>query len=205
MLKNHLKANVNVIDYAHFCSIFLISNDNILTRQKDIQDHKIIGLIRGKGKGIDPKNVIFNFSSYLLSDNDKSILLKGLNFSLPNKKVEISEYLCPFELLYCKISGFSKDSRDKELLKSKLKELSLSSHRRLKHNALEENLSKKELESLKNLSKNPDIVIQKSDKGNSVFILDKKVYLEKMKEMLNKNDQFLKLSIQEEKHYSFFD
>ena len=56
-------------------------------------------------------------------------------------------------------------------------------------NELEENLSKKELESLKNLSKNPDIVIQKSDKGNSVVILDKKVYLEKMKEMLNKNDR----------------
>ena len=159
---------MNVIDYAHFCSIFLISNDNILTRQKDTQDRKIIGLIKGKGKGIDPKNVIFNFSSYVLSDNDKSLLSKGLNFSLPNKKVEISEYLCPFELLYREVSDFSKDSSDKELLKSKLKELSLSSHRTLKHNALEENLSKKELESLKNLSNNPDIVIQKSDKGNCV-------------------------------------
>ena len=55
------------------------------------------------------------------------------------------------------------------------------------------------MESLKNLGKNPDIVIQKPDKGNSVVILDKKVHLEKMKEMLNKNDQFLKRSIQEEK------
>ena len=40
---------------------------------------------------------------------------------------------------------------------------------------LEENSSKKKLESLKNLSKNPDIIIQKSDKGNSAIILDKKV------------------------------
>ena len=39
-----------------------------------------------------------------------------------------------------------------------------------------------------------------SEKGNFVVILDKKVYLEKMNEMLNKNEQFLKLSIQEEKH-----
>ena len=139
----------------------------------------------------------------MLSDNEKLLLSKGLNFSLPNKKVDNLEYLCPFELLYREVSDFSKDSSDKELLKSKLKELSLSSHRRLKHNALEENLSKKKLESLKNLSKNPDIVIQKSDKVNSVVILDKKVYLEKLKEMLNKNDQFLKLSMQEEKHYNF--
>ena len=169
---------MNVIDYAHICSIFLISNDKVVTKQKDIQDHKIIGLIKGQGKSIDPEKVIFNFSSYVLSDNDKSLLSKGLNFSLPNKKVEISEYLCPFELLYREVSDFSKDSSDKELLKSKLKELGLSSHRRLKHNILEENLSKKELESLKNLSKNPDIIIQKSDKGNSVVILDTELILE---------------------------
>ena len=68
---------------------FLISNDKVLTKQKDIQDHKIIGLIKVKGKGVDPKKVIFNFSSYVLSDNDKWLLFKDLNFSLPNKKVEI--------------------------------------------------------------------------------------------------------------------
>ena len=132
---------MDVIGYGHICSIFLISNDKILTKQKDTQDRKIIGLIKGKGKGIDPENVIFNFSSYVLSDNDKSLLSKGLNFSLPNKKVEISEYLCPFELLHREVSDFSKDSSGKELLKSNLKELGLSFHRRLKHNVLEENLS----------------------------------------------------------------
>ena len=178
-MKNHLKASINVIDYAHICSIFLISNDKILTKKKDIQDSKIIGLIKGKDKGIDQENFIFNFSSYVLSDNDKSLLYKGLRFLLPNKKVEISEYLCPFQLLYLEVSDFSKNNSDTELLQSKLKEFGLSFHRTLKHNALEENLSKKELESLKNLSKNPDIIIQKSDKGNSVVILDRKVYFEK--------------------------
>ena len=52
---------MNVIDYAHICSLFLISNNKILTEQKDIQNCKIIGLINGKGKSIDPENVIFNF------------------------------------------------------------------------------------------------------------------------------------------------
>ena len=127
---------MNVIDYAHICSILLISNDKILTKQKDTQDRKIIGLIKGKGKGIGRGNDIFNFSSYVLSDNDKSLLSKGLNFPLPNKNVEISEYLCPFELLYHEVSDFSKDRSDKELLKSKLKKLGLSSHCRLKHNVL---------------------------------------------------------------------
>ena len=132
---------MNVIDYSHICSIFLISNNKKVTKQKDIQDRKIIGLIKGKGKGIDPENFVFNFSSYVPSDIDKLLLSKGLNFSLPNKKVEISEYLCRFELLHREVSDFSKDSCDKELLKSNLKELGLSFHRRLKHNVLEENLS----------------------------------------------------------------
>ena len=174
--KNHLKPNMNVIDYGHICSTFLISNDKVLTKQKDIQDHEIIGLMKGKGKSIDSRKVILIFSSYVLSDNDKSLLSKCLNFSLPNENVEISEYLYPFELLCREVSDSSKDSSDKELLKSKLKELGLSSHRRLKHNVFEKNLSKNELESLKNLSKSPDIVIQKSDKGNSVAILDKKKF-----------------------------
>ena len=59
------------------------------------------------------------------------------------------------------------------------------------------------LESLENLRKNPDIIIKKSDKGKSVIILDKKVYLEKMSEMPDENKQFLKLSIQEEEHFNF--
>ena len=99
--------------------------------------------MKGKDKVIDPENVIFNFSSYELSDNDKSLLSNGFNFLLPNKQFEFSEYLCPFELLYHEVSHFSKNSSDKELLKSKLKELGLSSHRRLKHNVLEENFEQK--------------------------------------------------------------
>ena len=44
--------------------------------------------MKGKGKGIDPEKDIFNFSSYVLSDNDKPLLSKGLNFSLPNKRLK---------------------------------------------------------------------------------------------------------------------
>ena len=51
LLNNHLKASMDVINYAHICSIFLISNDKKLIKQKDTQACKIIGLIKGKGKG----------------------------------------------------------------------------------------------------------------------------------------------------------
>ena len=57
---------MNAIDYAHLCSIFLISNAKLLTKQKDIQDCKTIGLINGKGKDIDPERATFNFSPHAL-------------------------------------------------------------------------------------------------------------------------------------------
>lgn len=103
---------------------------------------------------------------HVLSDNGKPLLSKGLNFSLPWNsfgfsipqffasifhfpKVEISAYICLLKLLHCEVSDsdFSKESIDKELLKSRLKEMGLFSHCRLKFSALEENLSKNELES----------------------------------------------------------
>ena len=48
----------------------------------------------------DPDQVIYNFSSHILSDNEKSLLSKGLNFSLPPKKLKFDNYLLPFEVLY---------------------------------------------------------------------------------------------------------
>ena len=55
---------------------------------------------------------------------------------------------------------------------------------------------------MKTLNGNPDIIIQKFDKGK-LSILDKKVYFEMMNKMLCKNKQFLELSIQVKKHEIF--
>ena len=113
LLKNHLKASTIVIANVHICSILVISDDKLLTKQKQIEDRKIIRLIKGNGKGTDPEKVIFNFSSYMLSDNDNSFLPKGLHFLLPNKKIETQEYICPSDIPYRQISDFSQDSTDK--------------------------------------------------------------------------------------------
>ena len=48
-----------------------------------------------------------------------------------------------------------------------------------------QNLSKEEFTALQNLSKNKDLIIQKSDKGNSVVIVQRQDYLEKMNDVLS--------------------
>ena len=47
----------------------------------------------------DPEKVIFNFSSHNLSDDEKPLLCKGLNFSIPRKHSDYADHMLFFELL----------------------------------------------------------------------------------------------------------
>ena len=44
----------------------------------------------------DAEKEIFNFSNVSLIEVEKSLLLKGLRFSLPSKKLSYSDYLVNF-------------------------------------------------------------------------------------------------------------
>ena len=68
-------------------------------------------------------------------------------------------------------------------MKTKTKETALLSFRQYKE----------ELTALTNLSKNKDIVIQKSDKSNSVVIDDKDTYIKGIENLLSDQRKFEKL------------
>ena len=113
------------------------------------------------------------------------------------------------ELVYRKIRNFEVfSSEDLDFVKTKTKETALSSFRQY-NKSPQQNLSKEELAALASLSKNKDIVIQKSDKGNSVVIVDKETYIKRMENLLSderkfervtlKNDAFLNFVVNQEK------
>ena len=56
-------------------------------------------------------------------------------------------------------------------------------------------LSNEEFEALKTLSGNCNLVIQKADKGNSVVIVEKDVYVRHMETILSDLNKFEKVSI----------
>ena len=68
-------------------------------------------------------------------------------------------------------------NEEKEFIKSRLKDSTRISFRSYNYNS-EINLTKNEELALSNLSNNKNIIIQKSDKGNSVVLLYKDKYLE---------------------------
>ena len=121
--------------------------------------------------------MIFNFSSYELSDVEKSVLCKGLNFSVKPKSIEYSEFLLPFELLFRDVKQENLCIEYLSLRKAGLLDTALSSYESFSsYQSPTENLTASEFKALRHLSKNKNIVIQKTDQGNTIVILDRILY-----------------------------
>ena len=99
------------------------------------------------------KKVILNFFKYVLSDMEKKILAKSLNFCLPPKQHKYADYLVNFESFYRDIRNLEiMSNEDLDFVQTNTKETSLSSFRNYNKNP-QQNLSKKEITALKNLVK----------------------------------------------------
>ena len=88
------------------------------------------------------------------------------------------------------------------LIKSKLKDRVFSSFRGSQKSS-EKNLSKAELKSLKDLINNKDIIIQKADKGNTVVVLNKIDYINKMNNFLQNSNKFEKIENEVDKELNY--
>lgn len=120
-------------------------------------------------------------------------MAKGLNFSLPPKKLHFADHMTPFELLYKNIKGYDISQYRMDLLKVEIAYSSLKKYNFLKGL----NISLPEYEVLKKLSTRTDLVIHKSDKGNSVVIMNRTDYLDRLQAMVDdgRNLRKLKLSL----------
>ena len=88
-----------------------------------------------------------------------------MNCCLTPKQLNYADCLVHFELFYRNIGNLQVLSNESlAFVKTKTKETALSSFRQYNKNS-QQSLSKQELAALASLSKNKDIVIQKSDKG----------------------------------------
>ena len=137
-----------------------------------------------------------------MSDDEKSLLAKGLNFSIPPSKLDFANHMTPFELLYKNIKGLDISQQKMDILKVDLKKIAYSSFHN--YNFLRElNLSLPEYQALKKLSACDEIVIHKSDKGNSVVIINRTDYLQRLQAMVDDASKFEKLNVKPGKDYNF--
>ena len=203
-IKERLLLNLNVFDFNHVCNLFLVKNDKSLSYHQGIHNKKLASLSKTEiVSEHDPKKVIMNFSNYSLSEDEERLLSKGLQFAINPKEIEYSDFMMPFELLYRDLKSFDGKNDKLKNVKHKLLDTASSSYNNMKQNKIESNLSKNESIALNKLISEKDIVIQKSDKGNSVVILDKKSYLDKMKGIISDESKFEVIEIDENKYLNF--
>ena len=99
--------------------------------------------------------------------------------------------LLPFELRYRDIQNLDVTEQKKQLLKSIIKDIALSFN---SHNKGSATL---------NLTKNYNLIIQKSDKGNFIAIINKDDYLQKMRNILSDSSKFSEICIAKEQNLNF--
>ena len=99
--------------------------------------------------------------------------------ALPPKTLEYAYYLLHFELLYRDMHNSDITNEKKEVLKTRIKDCAFSTFNSYNENDVPSNLTPAKVAILKSLSKNKSLIIQKSDKGNSLAIIDKSDYLQK--------------------------
>ena len=203
-MKRKLTETLGIIDYTHLCCLFLNKNDTKFKHQEDIHSKNLFDLEFGNSQtSHDPDKVILNYSSHILTENEKDLLSKGLNFTIPDKTLEYAGYLLPFELLYRDKHNLDITNEKKEVLKIRMKDCAFSLFNSYSENGAPLNLSREELAVLKSLSKNKNLIIPKSGKGKSIAIIDKSDYFEKLQNILSDSSKFTQVSVADGKQLNF--
>ena len=128
-----IKSKVSIIGFSHISCLFLVRNDRKILNVKESHSKKLkeLGLVAGL-KSHDPDKVIANYSSYDLSDNEKNLLVKGLNFAVPPRKLNYADYLAAYELMFRDVKNLPVEDNILERIKVDLRKICFSSIDRCK-------------------------------------------------------------------------
>ena len=157
--------------------MFLDANDNFILHHDNIHKQKLQNLLKISSNNTfsdshNPDRVILNFSSCKLTDDEKNVLCKGLNFSVKLGLTEYSEFLLHFALLFYLKKREDLCNKDMSLIKTRLIETALTSYQ--------------------NFSSDRDYI-------DDIFVMfSSPVYADKFREYLSSKHSNIKLSLQKE-------
>ena len=140
---------MNFIDFVHITTVFLASNYRNISKIRKVHCKKTWQLSSNNSyfesvTSHDPEKVLFNFSSHQLTEHDKSLLSRGLNFAIPPKNLNYADYLLTFELLFRDIDLLDIPRTDRDFIHGRLRDCAFTSYRNVAKN-IDRNLSKEEI------------------------------------------------------------
>ena len=102
-------------------------------------------------------------------------------------------------LIYRDIHNLDITNENKEVLKTRIKDCAFSSFCWFNDNGAPLNLSPEELAPLNHFQKTNNLIVQKSHEGNSITIIDKKFYLQKMQNISSDWSKFTQIFVAKNK------
>ena len=194
-MKTNLYEKISYFDFLYIVSLFLDKNKSAIEKIEIKQNIKLLNLLNFDEGPHDPKKIIHNFSSHVLTKEQENLLMKGLNYGLPLKKLRYENYMINFELLFRDVEKLNISSEERVFAKNHLKNTALSSYRSYNQkNHKLVNLTQEEHDAFIQLLDIDNLVIQKTDKGNAIVIVDKNVYNDKIESILSDNTKFQKVN-----------
>jgi hypothetical protein len=192
----NLKSKISRLDA--LCLKYFISRNNqkYVEQIQSIHNRKLTNIGASSHlKSCDPDTVITNLSSYTLSHREKFLLSFGLEFSIPLYKAKFINHFLPFEQLICNLKNLQiQPDTDFSNAIDTVKQCAQSSFSKLKkHQQFSPIFKKDDLDILKNLSKNPALIISRPDKGRGIVIMNKTDYINKMNHILSDQTKFKKI------------
>ena len=187
-----LKSSLSFLDIIYISTRLAKYIKTYTDRVVTIHNKKLssFGISQPNFKFVD--RAISNFSSYELSKKEKFLLTLGLDYCLLCLKPSYFRFFSAFEKLAHSISNFSScDS-----FTSFRREVSHLAHKTFTSHWGKNWLpfiNKDDLDLLKKLGSNKNIIITRPDKGNGVVLLDRFDYVNKMLNVLSDHTKFEKV------------
>ena len=183
------------IDLKHLKCFINKINDKKIIQVKETHNRKLFNLgLTQRYEKIDPDKVIYNFSDYVLTSEQKNALYLGLKFNFNPSNICYARYFSGFKQLLYKLNGFSirlLDSDSPQCFKSNLKTIAFKFCHAFKPKISK--YHKQIISCLRDLSKNEDLIVSKPDKGNGIVLIRKEDYLSKMNDILLDPTNFSKV------------
>jgi hypothetical protein len=203
-LKISVKANLaSLKDHVSFLDSlclqhFVHLNNNKMSKSVKITHEKKLSHLGAslKFNSCSPDKVIFNLSDYILSDREKFLLSFGLDFALPIFKPNFYRHHLSFErlALFLKNESVRAGNNFKTVCET-IKRISHSLYYGFNKSKVFSPIFKlSDINILKTLKKNDNIIICKPDKGKGVVLMNKADYIFKMNTILQDKTKFKEIT-----------
>ncbi|XP_037505488.1 uncharacterized protein LOC119381802 [Rhipicephalus sanguineus] len=150
----------------------------------EVHRHKLARLLHHRQPERDGFRAVHNLSSRQLSDNNISLLSKGLSFAIVPRRVPKWDIIAEVEEKLRHIQ----DTTGVNLARSRIVSVLAGAKSPCT------NLTAEERDALKDLKSDNSIVILSADKGKGTVLLDRRDYEEKMHNILSDSSHFVKLT-----------